>query len=33
MKEEHIMVTNAYLAYIKDFDKKSEYINIPQNAH
>jgi anti-sigma regulatory factor (Ser/Thr protein kinase) len=28
MKERHIMVTNAYLADIKDFNEKSEYIKI-----
>jgi len=28
MKERHIMVTNAYLADIKDFEEKSEYIKL-----
>jgi hypothetical protein len=28
MKENYIMATNAYLADIKDFEKKSEYIKM-----
>jgi CheY-like chemotaxis protein len=28
MKERHILVTNAYLADIKDFEEKSEYLKI-----
>jgi hypothetical protein len=28
MKERHVLVTNAYLADIKEFNEKSEYIKI-----
>jgi uncharacterized radical SAM superfamily protein len=28
MKERHIVVTNAYLADIKDFEEKSKYLKI-----